>query len=350
MNNLKAYGIAPRPASALTRALAVVGFSLAASAFSVQAYAACQYTIASQWNNGFTATIRITNTGTTAINGWNINWQYTGVDRISNGWNSNLGGSNPYTASNLNWNSTIQPKQWIEFGVQGTKGAAAAEIPVLRGTACDSQAASSASSSIASSTASSKAASSIASSSSAGASSSIAAANGSWTLDTAASYLNFVTTKNTHNVEVHNFTGLTGDISAAGVATLKIDLASVNTGVAIRDERMRDLLFQTVNHPSATVTLTVPNSLISGLAVGQATTTDIPADLNLHGVNGSISAKVSVQKLSANRVLVQSMSPILIKAGDYALTDGVEALRAIANLASINVSVPVDFALVFDAR
>ncbi|MDO8328839.1 MAG: YceI family protein, partial [Fluviicoccus sp.] len=165
-----------------------------------------------------------------------------------------------------------------------------------------------------------------------------------------ASYLNFVTTKNTHNVEVHNFGTLSGDISAAGVATLTIDLNSVNTAVALRDQRMRDLLFQTATYPTATVTVAVPATLISSLAVGQSATTDISASLNLHGVNGSITTKVSVQKLSANRVLVQSLSPILVKAGDYALTDGVEALRAAVGIASISVAVPVDFALVFDAR
>jgi len=181
-------------------------------------------------------------------------------------------------------------------------------------------------------------------------SSSSVATTAAWTLDTTASYLNFVTTKNTHNVEVHNFTSINGDISAAGVATLTIDLSTVNTGVALRDERMRGLLFDVTNFPSATVTVAVPATLISSLAVGQSATTDISASLNLHGVTGAITTKVSVQKLSANRVLVQSLSPILVKAGDYALTDGVEALRAAVGIASISVAVPVDFALVFDAR
>lgn len=359
MNNLKAYGIAPRPASALKHALAVVGFSFAAAAFSTQAQAACQYAITAQWNNGFTAAIRITNPGTTAIDGWQINWQYTGVDRITSGWSSNMTGSNPYSASNLSWNKTIYPKQTIEFGVQGTKGAADAEVPVLRGTVCDLQAASSASSVASSaqsvtpsssSVASSSVASSIAVSSSSSRASSSAATTAAWTLDTTASYLNFVTTKNTHNVEAHSFTGLSGDISAAGVATLTIDLDTVSTGVAIRNQRMRDLLFQTAQFPTATVTVTVPSTLISGLAVGQAATTDISASLNLHGVVAPITTKVSVQKLSANRVLVQSLSPILTKASDYSLTSGVEALREAAGLASISIAVPVDFALVFDAR
>ena len=203
-------------------------------------------------------------------------------------------------------------------------------------------------SSVAPSSVASSIASSVAPSSSATTSS--VATTAAWTLDTTASYLNFVTTKNTHNVEVHNFTSLSGDISAAGVATLTIDLSTVNTGIALRDQRMRDLLFEVTSFPTATVTVAVPATLISSLAVGQSATTDISASLNLHGVTGAITTKVSVQKLSANRVLVQSLSPILVKAGDYALTNGVEALRAAVGIASISVAVPVDFALVFDAR
>lgn len=199
----------------------------------------------------------------------------------------------------------------------------------------------------ASSAAPSSVASSIASST---ATTSSVANNAAWSLDTTASYLNFVTTKNTSNVEVHNFTTINGSISSANVATLTIDLSTVNSGVALRDQRMRDLLFDVVNFPSATVTVPVPATLISSLTVGQSATTDISASLNLHGVNGTITTKVSVQKLSSSRVLVQSLSPILIKAGDYALTDGVEALRAAVGIASISVAVPVDFALVFDAR
>ncbi len=181
-------------------------------------------------------------------------------------------------------------------------------------------------------------------------SSSSAATTAAWTLNTTDSYLNFVTTKNTHNVEVHNFTSISGDISAAGVATLTIDLNTVNTGVALRDQRMKDMLFETATYPTATVTVTVPATLISGLAVGQSAATDITASLNLHGVSGTITTKVSVQKLSNSRILVQTLAPVLTKAETYNMTAGVEALRAAVAIASISAAVPVDFALVFDAR
>jgi polyisoprenoid-binding protein YceI len=196
---------------------------------------------------------------------------------------------------------------------------------------------------------SSSAPSSVAPSSSSRSSSSVAT-TAAWNLNTTDSYLNFVTTKNTSNVEVHSFTTLSGDISTAGVATLSIDLNSVNTGVALRDQRMKDLLFETATYPTATITLTVPATVISSLAVGQSAATDVSASLNLHGVTGTIATKVSVQKLTSNRILVQTLAPVLVKAGDYSLTNGVEALRAAVGIASISVAVPVDFALVFDAR
>ena len=60
------------------------------------------------WNNGFTGAIRICNTGTNAINGWNISWNYGDATRVSNSWNANVTGSNPYTATPLSWNSIIQ--------------------------------------------------------------------------------------------------------------------------------------------------------------------------------------------------------------------------------------------------
>jgi polyisoprenoid-binding protein YceI len=143
---------------------------------------------------------------------------------------------------------------------------------------------------------------------------------------------------------------LTGAIGANGVATVTIDLNSVSTGVALRDQRVRDLLFETVSFPTATITVPVPATLLSSLALGQTTQTDVSANVDLHGVTVAVTTRVSVQRLSNSRILVQSMAPVLTRAGDFNLTAGVEALRTIVNLTSISAAVPVDFALVFDAR
>lgn len=96
----------------------------------------CTYVINSQWDNGFTAVIRIKNTGVQPINGWNVNWQYGDGSKVTNLWNASLTGSNPYNANNLTWNSTIQPGQTVEFGFQGSKSAGAANVPVVTGSVC----------------------------------------------------------------------------------------------------------------------------------------------------------------------------------------------------------------------
>lgn len=104
------------------------------------AQAACQYVITNQWNNGFTAAIKITNTTTAPMNGWSVNWRYSGDNRVTNSWNANVTGSNPYSAANVSWNGSIQPNQSVEFGFQGTKGSAAAEVPTLSGVGCTNSA------------------------------------------------------------------------------------------------------------------------------------------------------------------------------------------------------------------
>jgi cellulase/cellobiase CelA1 len=93
--------------------------------------------VTNQWNNGFTGAIRITNNGTSPMNGWNISWSYSDGSRITNSWNANVSGNNPYTASNLGWNGNIQPGQTVELGFQGTKNNAPASTPSVSGTVCN---------------------------------------------------------------------------------------------------------------------------------------------------------------------------------------------------------------------
>ncbi|WP_238582300.1 glucuronyl esterase domain-containing protein [Cellvibrio sp. OA-2007] len=130
-----------------TRHLVTAGALLAVAAQG--ASAACTYNIDNEWNTGFVASITIKNDTGAAINNWNINWSYS-ANRITNSWNANLSGSNPYTASNLGWNGNIAPGQSISFGFQGNKNnGAAAERPTINGAACNGGAVSSVRSSVA---------------------------------------------------------------------------------------------------------------------------------------------------------------------------------------------------------
>lgn len=133
----------------------IMAIGTAMAVLSHGAYASCLYKIDNEWNTGFVASITVKNDTGAAVNNWSVNWQYAN-NRMSNGWNANFSGSNPYTATNMSWNGAIAAGQSISFGLQGEKNGGAAELPSVSGTLCGG-AASSASSAPRSSVASSSA-------------------------------------------------------------------------------------------------------------------------------------------------------------------------------------------------
>src|SRR5690606_9032428 len=88
-------------------------------------------------------------------------------NRVSGGWNANITGSNPYSASNLSWNGNIPVGQSVSFGFQGTTNSTTVERPTVTGAECNGGTTpSSSSSSSSSSVPSSSSSSSVSSSSS----------------------------------------------------------------------------------------------------------------------------------------------------------------------------------------
>jgi len=113
----------------------MVGAGAALAVLSHSAFAACTYTVESEWATGFVANITIKNDTAAPINNWSVNWGYS-ANRISGTWNATVSGSNPYTATSVAWNSNIAVGQSVSFGFQGDKNGATAERPTINGTAC----------------------------------------------------------------------------------------------------------------------------------------------------------------------------------------------------------------------
>jgi len=91
----------------------------------------CVYVVTNSWGSGYQGAIRITNKGTSAINGWTATWQYSGANRLSGSWNANITGANPYSATNVSWNGNLISGQTVEFGIQGNTNGGAAETPAV---------------------------------------------------------------------------------------------------------------------------------------------------------------------------------------------------------------------------
>jgi poly(hydroxyalkanoate) depolymerase family esterase len=73
------------------------------------------------WNTGLTATITITNTSTTAVNGWSLVFTLPGGQTITSGWNAGYSPtSGQVTARNATYNPVISPGASIGIGFQAT--------------------------------------------------------------------------------------------------------------------------------------------------------------------------------------------------------------------------------------
>lgn len=174
-----------------------------------------------------------------------------------------------------------------------------------------------------------------------------APARADWSLDNAGSTLSFVTIKAQDVAEVHTFHELSGAVGSDGRARVVIQLASVDTMIPIRDERMRDMLFETSLFPTADVTAKLDIAKLTKMAPGTSEVVTTELVLSLHDATLPITTDLRIARLAADRVLITTVKPLIVNAGAVGLADGVEQLREVAGLPSISKAVPVSFVLQF---
>ena len=173
------------------------------------------------------------------------------------------------------------------------------------------------------------------------------AAQAHWSLDNDASSLTFVTVKAEHVAEVHTFDTLSGMIDDAGDVKITIELASVNTLIPIRNERIQEMLFETNLFPDATVTGKINLNVLTSLEAGTSFARQIDFELSLHGQSVNMAADVQITRTDEGAVF-STLKPIVVMSDSFALTAGVEKLREVAGLPSISRAVPVSFTVVFE--
>jgi len=170
-----------------------------------------------------------------------------------------------------------------------------------------------------------------------------------WALDEKASSLNFITTKNASKTEVQSFKEMQGQITDDQVS-LTIDLSSVDTGIEIRDERIKSLFFKVISFPEASATIKIAPKSIKLIKQGQSRAMTVEAIIDLYGVKQTVPVNLQVTALKGKQLLVYSKQPVIVNLKDFNLLPGVNALREIAKLQSINSAVPVTFSLLFKKK
>jgi predicted carbohydrate-binding protein with CBM5 and CBM33 domain len=97
------------------------------------------YTKPSTWNGGFTANVKITNSGTSPISAWQLVWDFPTGQTLAQAWSSTITVANgKATAKGANYNADVPAGGSVNFGFNaGTTGPVADPVSfTLNGSAC----------------------------------------------------------------------------------------------------------------------------------------------------------------------------------------------------------------------
>ncbi|MET7833455.1 PHB depolymerase family esterase [Micromonospora sediminicola] len=77
--------------------------------------------VVNAWNTGLTASVTITNTATSPVNGWSLAFTLPGGQTITGGWNATYApASGAVTARNVSYNGAVAPGGSVTIGFQAT--------------------------------------------------------------------------------------------------------------------------------------------------------------------------------------------------------------------------------------
>lgn len=167
-----------------------------------------------------------------------------------------------------------------------------------------------------------------------------------WSLQQPSS-IHFLTNKNTHITEVHSFKAFDSKISESGYAVLNIDLTSVDTRIAIRDERMQEHLFESSRFSEAKFEAEIPVTVLAQVSAGTPTSFDLNGTISLHGEQAKANCKVIISPNKDKTISVTSVTPMMIDAESFNLVAGINKLKEIAGLKTITRTVPLTFSLTY---
>jgi polyisoprenoid-binding protein YceI len=163
------------------------------------------------------------------------------------------------------------------------------------------------------------------------------------TLDSANSTVSYVSIKLNEISEVHSFNAVSGSISDSEKVSIQIEAASINSGIEIRDDRMREFLFAVTDYPEITISANIDiNAIPSGV-----TRMQFPAIVTIKNIELPITVDAFVS-LGPSAVTVSSATPVIVSTGQAGLSEGVAQLSELAGGIVIGSSVPVSFFLSFD--
>lgn len=144
-----------------------------------------------------------------------------------------------------------------------------------------------------------------------------------------------------------------GAVSLEGAspsARLSVDLDSFSSDIAIRNERVRNIFFETsaIGWETAELVFSLTKELVDRLRRDKKLT-GVPLEgaLKVHGHSSKLPVTVDAGYGDTGRIWVKSSTPVQVKVADLDLTDNLHRLNAICMHDSIDDVVKVDVSIVF---
>ena len=169
-----------------------------------------------------------------------------------------------------------------------------------------------------------------------------------WVLNPDESQLSFASVKNDYFGEVHSFQTIGGGVSDDGLAEITIDLASVETMIDIRNERMIEHVFGSI--ATARLTAEFDMAAMEAIAIGDSAMMEVDAVLSFLGAELDVFTDMYIVRITDTRVMALSNNMVFLETDTAGIDACINVLQELAGLDHISRAVPVTLRFVFDAE
>ncbi|WP_163833641.1 YceI family protein [Spartinivicinus ruber] len=170
-----------------------------------------------------------------------------------------------------------------------------------------------------------------------------------WLVQSENSKVNFITEKiftNDKSVkETQLISGVAGEVDNQKQAEIKIDLATIDTKIPVRNDRIKKWVLDITNYRYATVKADLSAINEQKIAVGDSKQMAVDGSLTIREATLPIQLFVKVTKNSATHYSVVSYKDTSININQYGGEDGIQKMTQVMGLKSINPVVSVKWEL-----
>ena len=168
-----------------------------------------------------------------------------------------------------------------------------------------------------------------------------------WSLSAEDSKVAFGSIKKDKVGEVHHFSGLAGSVGEDGMASVEIDVTTLETWIDIRNERMLNHVFNAEKFPKVKISAQIDMDDVAKLAPGESETVTTEATLSFAGHDLNVETDLFVLAVGGGKVLVTTDEMLMVSAEELQISAGIDKLMELAKLPSITRTSPVTLRLMF---